>query len=185
MNKKAVSIVLLVALLQFSTNVGLAQELQFSTNVGLVQETRKESYVEGVITLLRYHADFIRQTASRTFKYSHNIVRHATGLRHTFGLLGPMDWHAAKAASLQKEGQAEGPEEGQTGPKLEAVDFNKMANDCENAFKVLHKAAVSRVEGGEAKPVLQALDRLQEKCDACHSLLDGIAPNVWGVAHQE
>jgi hypothetical protein len=138
----------------------------------LARDTNKELYVAGVVKIIRYHSASIRLLAKSSIKYNSNIPRHAQELKHSFGLLGPMDWHAAKAASLQKEG-----------PKalaLEQVDFERLAGACVKKIKRLHKVAVAQVDTGDQKPVLQALDGVQNSCDGCHNLLDDISPNVWG-----
>lgn len=140
----------------------------------LAKETNKELYVEGVINIIRHHAASIRLLAKSSIKYSSNIPRHAQELKHSFGLLGPMDWHAAKAASLQKDG-----------PKdlvLQQTDFEKLANNCVKKIKKLHKVAIAHVETGDQQSVLNALEVVQDSCDGCHSLLDDISPNVWGRA---
>ncbi|MBF0340015.1 MAG: hypothetical protein HQL95_03525 [Magnetococcales bacterium] len=134
--------------------------------------SEKDQYVESVITMIRLHAEAIRQLASHDFKYSRNLARHATGLQNTFGLLGPMEWHVSTSATLQKKG----------GPVLKEEDFEKMAEQCQKSMKILYQASISHVESGAGTgPVLKALDELQGKCTGCHSLLDGVAPDVWGM----
>ncbi len=136
-------------------------------------EPQKQIYLDRVITILRLHADAIRQLASHRFKYSHNIARHANALRRTFGLLGPMSWHAAESASLQREKSGFVP--------LQAAAFEKMAGHCQKSIKDLHQESIRLVDGAtKAETVLKALDEVQAGCDGCHALLDGIAPDVWG-----
>lgn len=137
------------------------------------EPSQRELYIQSVITLLRLHADAIHQLATHDFKYSHNLARHATALHNTFGLLGPMDWHAAEAASLQKR---QGPVH-----NLNADDFDKMADQCQKSIKDLYQASIQHMEnGGGSEPVLKALDEVQGRCNGCHDLLDGAAPDVWG-----
>ncbi|MBF0381894.1 MAG: cytochrome c [Magnetococcales bacterium] len=147
----------------------------FITEPVLAKDTIKERYVAGVVKIIRHHAASIRLLAKSNIKYSNNIPRHAAELKHSFGLLGPMDWHAAKAASMQKEG-----------PHIMALnkkDFEDLANGCVKKIKKLHKVAVAQMETGEQQPVIQALDMVQESCDGCHTLLDDVAPDVWGAAN--
>ncbi|MBF0212579.1 MAG: hypothetical protein HQM00_03320 [Magnetococcales bacterium] len=134
--------------------------------------SEKERYVESVITMLRLHVEAIRQLATHDFRYSRNLTRHVSALQNTFGLLGPMEWHVSSSTSLQK----------QDGRKnLTEEDFDKMAEQCQKSMKGLHQASIDYVEsGGSPDPVLKSLDELQGKCTACHSLLDGVAPDVWG-----
>ncbi|MEO5362389.1 MAG: cytochrome c [Magnetococcus sp. DMHC-8] len=135
--------------------------------------SEKDRYIQSVVSLLRLHADAIRQLASQEFKYSRNLARHAAALQHTFGLLGPMDWHAAKADFMQKKR-----EDGHNQP---ADIFEKTSEQCQKHMKVLQQTALQHVEsGGSPMPVLKALDDVQGTCNACHDLLNGAAPDVWG-----
>ncbi|MBF0270971.1 MAG: hypothetical protein HQL98_02690 [Magnetococcales bacterium] len=150
--------------------------LFFSLAPGLVESSEKDRYVESVITMLRLHAEAIRQLATHDFRYSRNLARHVSGLQHTFGLLGPMEWHVSTSITLQKKN-------GQGGSVLTEADFDKIAEQCQKSMKGLYQASIKQLEaGGSPEPVLKALDELQGKCTSCHSLLDGIAPDVWGAA---
>ncbi|MBF0614130.1 MAG: cytochrome c [Magnetococcales bacterium] len=141
----------------------------------VVQAKEKEQYVDSVITLLRLHANAIRQLATHDFKYSRNLARHATALQNTFGLLGPMEWHVSTSTTLQRSGG--------TGVTLKDEDFDKMADQCQKSMKGLYQASIQFVEsGGSPEPVLKSLDELQHKCTACHTLLEGVAPDVWGTS---
>ncbi|WP_193771421.1 cytochrome c [Candidatus Magnetaquicoccus inordinatus] len=140
---------------------------------GAALASEREQYVQSVISLLRTHADTIRQLASQDFKYSRNLARHADALIHTFGLLGPMDWHAAEASFLHKK-------HGDSA-HLQPADFDRLADQCQKSMRTLQTTSLQHVEhGGSAKPVLKALEDIQGKCTGCHDLLDGAAPDVWG-----
>ncbi|MBF0124192.1 MAG: cytochrome c [Magnetococcales bacterium] len=136
------------------------------------ESSEKARYIESVITVLNIHADAIRQLANHNFRYSHNLARHANALHDTFGLVGPMDWHAAEAVTLQKISKDQ--------PSLTAGQFEKMASQCQKSMKTLQRATLQRIEkGGEAAPVIKALDDVQQKCNDCHYLLGGTVPEVW------
>ncbi|MBF0108832.1 MAG: hypothetical protein HQL76_06640 [Magnetococcales bacterium] len=136
------------------------------------EPSHRDTYVQGVIAILRQHAAHIRMLATIDFKYSHNLVRHVSALEDSFGLLGPMDWHAARAVSLQ--------ENDGNHPLMDTEAFESLARDCQKSIKTLHQSAIHRIEGGTAEPVLEALDKVQSKCNHCHGLLGGAAPDVWG-----
>ncbi|MBF0628644.1 MAG: hypothetical protein HQL91_10565 [Magnetococcales bacterium] len=141
-----------------------------------VRASEKDQYVASVITMLRLHAEAIRQLATHDFKYSRNLARHVTGLQNTFGLLGPMDWHVSTSITLQKSNP---------GPVLKEADFEKMADQCQKSMKGLYQASIQHVEEkASAEPVIKALDEVQSKCTGCHSLLEGVAPDVWGTGHK-
>lgn len=166
MGRRVLSGGVLLGMLLFSAPPGHGEAL-----------SQKEAYLQSIVTLMRLHANAIRQLATHEFKYSRNLARHATALHNTFGLLGPMDWHVAEAASLQKKNGE--------GPMLAADMFEKMAEQCQKSMKDLYQAAIHQLEkGGGPQPVLRALDDVQGKCNSCHALLDGVAPDVWGARDQ-
>lgn len=137
------------------------------------EASEKEQYVQSVITMLRLHAAAIRQLVTHDFRYSRNLLRHVSALQNTFGLLGPMEWHVSSSTTLQKPGEG--------GVPLKEADFDRMAEQCQKSMKGLHQASVQYMEsGGSAEPVIKALDELQGKCTGCHSILEGVAPDVWG-----
>lgn len=65
------------------------------------EQEDKARYVQEVVKVLRIHMDALRSLVTHKIKYSDNLVRHALALKDTFGLLGPMDWHAAKSAAMR------------------------------------------------------------------------------------
>ena len=137
------------------------------------EASEREHYIHSVIAMLRLQVDTIRDLATQDFKYSRNLARHAMLLHNTFGLLGPMDWHAVEATFLQKK-KADG-------TTIQASTFEEMADQCQKSMKTLLQLSVQHVEkGGKPEPVLKALDDLQGRCDNCHALLNGTAPDVWG-----
>ncbi|MBF0126608.1 MAG: hypothetical protein HQM02_05285 [Magnetococcales bacterium] len=144
-------------------------------STGHAETSEKDRYVQSVITMIRMHSEAIRQLATHDFKYSRNLARHATALHNTFGLLGPMERHAGDAALLQKKGRG--------GTALREEDFDKMADQCQKSMKRLYHSSIQHMEKADgADRVLKALDDLQGRCTACHDLLEGVAPEVWGAS---
>ncbi|MBF0447480.1 MAG: cytochrome c [Magnetococcales bacterium] len=132
----------------------------------------KTKYVASVVSLLRLHAQMIRQISANDFKYSENLARHAKSLQRAFGLVGPMDWHAAKSETLYRHANDSAPLESQT--------FEKLAENSNDHMKNLYSAAHKETKTGERGLVVEALDELQHGCEQCHNMLPpGMAPNVW------
>jgi hypothetical protein len=131
-------------------------------------------YVESVITILRSHARLLQELATGDrFKYSDNLVRHATALRQTFGLLGPMEWHAAQSARLYK------PEAGDASLTEDA--FETMAQTSQRSLNDLVRAAHDSMEEHDPEGMLTAIEQMKNACNACHALLPTSAvPDVWG-----
>ena len=137
-------------------------------------EFNQKSYVESVIIVLRIHADAISNLSTHKMKYSDNLVRHAVDLQRTFGLLGPMDWHAANSAKLMnKDASKSGMDEDQ---------FEKLERRSRNAMKALVVAAQDAMVEDNSEGVNVALENVKESCNACHSYLpESVAPDVWGT----
>lgn len=137
-------------------------------------EFNQKTYVESVITVLRINADAISGLSTHQMKYSDNLVRHAVALQRTFGLLGPMDWHAANSSSLMtKDASKLGMNEEQ---------FEKLEKRSRNALKGLVIATQDAMVEDNRDGVQEALNNVKESCNACHSYLPAsVAPDVWGT----
>ncbi|MBF0454796.1 MAG: cytochrome c [Magnetococcales bacterium] len=134
----------------------------------------RDSYVNSVITVLRIHKDAILNLTAHDMKYSDNLVRHAIAIQKTFGLLGPMDWHAAESAKLLKRKS--------THPDMTVIQFEKLAKQSNNAMKGVIRSAHENMEEDDREGLREALDTMMESCNACHSYLPkSVAPDVWGT----
>lgn len=137
-------------------------------------EFTKESYVASVITVLHIHADAIENLNTHRIKYSNNLVRHAAALEDTFGLLGPMDWHAAQSVTLMNEKDPSKEEENR-------ARFEELQKRATYALKNLVVAAHQTLEEGEHERLTEALARVKQACNNCHTYLPAdVAPDVWG-----
>jgi hypothetical protein len=139
----------------------------------------REAYVKSVITVLRIHANAIRNLTAHEMKYSDNLVRHAIALQRAFGLVGPMDWHAAESADWHiKKGESDG--------DMDAEQFEKLGKNSERALKDLVLAAHDNMEEDDREALLEALDRMTNSCNACHAYLpSAAAPDVWGTLQRK
>lgn len=137
-------------------------------------EFNRESYVQSVITVLRIHADAIRNLTAHEIKYSDNLVRHAIAIQRTFGLLGPMDWHAAKSAKLMIKNASN--------LNIDIEKFEKLEKRSRDALKGLVRAAHESMEEDNREELNEALDNMKNSCNACHAYLpESVAPDVWGT----
>ena len=137
-------------------------------------EFNRKSYVESVITVLRIHADAIRNLTAHEIKYSDNLVRHAIAIQRTFGLLGPMDWHAAKSAKLMNKNASN--------LNIDIEKFEKLEKRSRDALKDLVRAAHESMEEDNREELNEALENMKNSCNACHAYLpESVAPDVWGT----
>ena len=61
----------------------------------------RNEYVSAVMDIFRTHVYLLQQLPMvHRNKYSDNLVRHAIAIERTFGLLGPMEWHAVQQMCL-------------------------------------------------------------------------------------
>jgi len=134
----------------------------------------RKTYVQAVITVLRIHADAIQNLTKHNMKYSDNLVRHAIAIRRTFGLLGPMDWHAAESAKLMHKGALSS--------DMEVEKFRKLEKRSRDAINALVFAAHEAMEEDNREGLNEALENMKNSCNACHSYLPAsVAPDVWGT----
>jgi len=137
------------------------------------EQISKDTYVNSIITILRVHADAIEDLNSSHMKYSSNLVRHTIALDRAFGLLGPMDWHAAK--SLHFAGTTEENEE------EERRRFELLERRSSAAMKGLKLAAHFAMEEDSRELLDKALADMKQSCNNCHALLPAsVVPDVWG-----
>jgi hypothetical protein len=134
----------------------------------------RDTYVDSVITVLRIHKDAIRNLTAHEMKYSDNLVRHAVAVQKTFGLLGPMDWHAAESVRITKKKGSH--------REMEEAQFEKLAKNSQKAMKGLIRAAHETMEEDDREGLHEALGTMMDSCNACHAYLPkSVAPDVWGT----
>ena len=137
-------------------------------------EFNEKSYVESVIVVLRIHADAISNLSTHQIKYSDNLVRHAVALQRTFGLLGPMDWHAANSAKLMSKASSTS--------GMDEEQFENLERRSRSAMRALVIAAKDAMVEDNREGVKEALENVKDSCNACHSYLPAsVAPDVWGT----
>jgi cytochrome c556 len=162
---KKIALLIVVALLTINIQTGLAQS----------NSLEKKKYVASVVSLLRTHAEMLHQISENNFKYTENMARHAKSIQRVFGLVGPMDWHAAKSTTMHRRSK----------PDLQLDDktFEELADKSLKAIKYLYSAAHKEMKGGKKGITLEALDEMQKSCGHCHALLPkGTAPQVWDLS---
>ena len=138
------------------------------------EEFTQKSYVESVIIVLRIHANAISDLNTHKTKYSDNLARHAIALQQTFGLLGPMDWHAANSAQLMNQNASNS--------DMDADKFEKLEERSRYALKAVYFAAHDAMDEDNREGLKEALENMKESSNACHAYLpESVAPDVWGT----
>ena len=134
----------------------------------------REEYVDSVILILRTHTELMEAMAEGTrFRYSDNLVRHANQIRETFGLLGPMEWHAAEAAALHSADDD---------VALDEEKFDSLASASRRSLTNLVRAAHDSMERYDREGLLDAIATMKQSCMNCHNLLpEYVAPRVWDI----
>ena len=138
------------------------------------EEFTKKSYVDSVIVVLRIHADAISNLNTHKIKYSDNLARHAIAIQQTFGLLGPMEWHAADSEKLMNKNASSS--------DMDAEKFEKLEERSRYALKALYLAAHDAMDEDNREGLNEALENMKDSCNACHAYLpESVAPDVWGT----
>jgi hypothetical protein len=137
-----------------------------------------DEYVESVVLILRTHTQLMETIAQGPrFRYSDNLVRHAQQIRETFGLVGPMEWHAAQAVDLSY---------GEDDSALSEEQFESLALASQRSLTNLVRAAHDSMERYDNEGMLEAIAAMKQSCMNCHSLLpESIAPRVWDTPQGE
>jgi len=143
--------------------------------IGSTHAVDRVQYAESVMDILRMHVGLLQElSVTDRFKYSDNVVRHATAIERTFGLLGPMEWHAAESARLHSKHMGNGTD-------LNEGMFEDLARASRKSLKDLVRAAHDSMEEYDRDGVLSAIERMKQSCNNCHTLLpEAVAPDLWG-----
>lgn len=140
----------------------------------------RDEYAASVLDILRTHLGLLEELAvTDRFKYSDNLVRHALAVQDTFGLLGPMEWHAAEAVKLHNKHNGNSTD-------LNAEMFEDLASASRKSLKDLVRAAHDSLEKYDGTGVVSAINTVKESCTNCHRLLPkSVAPDLWGPLERQ
>jgi len=169
--KWKVSFISLVALIVLPWNGAM---LLASDADAAAEKKHKDKYVELVVSILRSHVIALRDLTANEIKYSDNVARHAIGIKQTWDMLGPMDWHALEAKRLQKK------KEGGNAIILQQKDFDKMVDNSLTRVDRLRQSAHRWIRDNDRDAFMKDLDSMMQSCKDCHSLMPkNTAPAVW------
>jgi hypothetical protein len=137
------------------------------------KQARDAAYLEHVVDILRSQILAMRMIMNNgELKYADNMVRHAEAFERAFGMVGPMEWHAAKAFQKTQKGDA--------AAKLTEDQFDELAEDSYQKVLDIKRAARRYMRDKDSKLMGEAINRMIESCGACHSKMqEGTVPSVW------
>lgn len=140
----------------------------------------RDEYSASVLNILRTHLALLEELAlTDRFKYSDNLVRHALAIQDTFGLLGPMEWHAAESARLHSTHY-------ENNTDLNAEMFEDLASASRKSLIGLVRAAHDSLEKYDGTGVVSAINTVKQSCNNCHRLLPrSVAPDLWGPLERQ
>lgn len=136
-------------------------------------KARDAAYLEQVVGVMRSHVASMRMILDHDeMKYSDNIVRHAEAFERTFGMVGPMEWHAAEAFGyMAKSDQSE---------KLSEAQFEELAEESQVAINKIKRSAKRFMRDKNKDLMRGSINNMIKSCGACHSKMPkGTVPSVW------
>ena len=138
------------------------------------QQNAKRDYVATLVAILDLHAQAIRQLTEEPNRYDDNLSRHAMAIQRTFGLLGPMEWHAEKSELLHRRNRS--------GPRIDPESFDRLAENSAHLLKELYTTAHREMKEEQRGITLKALAAVQDSCKQCHGLMpEGATPKIWNI----
>ena len=137
------------------------------------KQAREAIYLEHVVTILRSQVQAMRMLMDNgDLKYADNMVRHAEAFERAFGMVGPMDWHVAKAVQKTQEGDA--------AEKLTEEQFDGLAEESYQKVLGIKRAARRYMRDKDRERMGNAINAMITSCGACHSKMPkGSVPSVW------
>ncbi len=153
--------------------LGLLIGVPATTIANEPEETAHKAYVDEIVLVLRANVTAMRMILDHdTMKYADNMARHAEALERTFGMIGPMDWHASQAFEHMAKGDA--------AEKLTEEQFEELAEKSHRAMVRVGRAAHRYERDKDKDRMRTAINNVMKSCGACHSKLpEGTVPHVW------
>lgn len=154
--------------------IPLALSMAATTNAVAMRgdDVAKDQYVDMVVELLRKHVVAMRWILDHDIKYSDNMVRHAHAFERAFGMIGPMEYHAAEAAALAK-GLPES-------ERFTEQQFEDLAEESMQQIHALERAAARYLRDKDKQRMRESINTVIDSCGACHLRLPkGTTPPVW------
>jgi predicted PP-loop superfamily ATPase len=136
-------------------------------------QARNDAYLNEVISILRSHVLAMRMIIDHDdLRYADNMVRHAEAFERAFGMIGPMEWHAAEAFNFaQKSGATE---------KLSQAQFEELAEQSNAAIRKIKRSATRYVRDKNKDLMRGSINEMIKSCGSCHARLpQGSVPGVW------
>jgi hypothetical protein len=136
-------------------------------------QARNEAYLNQVIGVLRSHVLSMRMILDYDdLKYSDNLMRHAEAFERAFGMIGPMEWHAAEAFNFSQRTGAE--------EKLSKAQFEELGEESYMAIRQMKRSATRYMRDKNKELMRESINAMIDSCGACHSRLpEGSVPSVW------
>lgn len=137
------------------------------------RKARNDAYLKQVVAVMRSHVGAMRMIIEHDdLRYSDNMVRHAEAFERAFGMVGPMEWHVARAFIQAQKTDA--------GDKLTEGQFDEMAEDTRIAVMKIKRSAARYMRDKKKDLMRGSINTMIESCDACHSRMpEGVVPEVW------
>lgn len=163
----------LVGLLTVCLILGVSVCLTTSAVADQGKAARDEAYLDEVVGVLRSHVIAMRMILDHDdLKYADNMVRHAEAFERTFGMVGPMEWHAADAFQYMQKGDA--------AEKLTEQQFEALAENSHEAIHQIKRSAKRYMRDKNKELMRKSINDMIKSCGGCHSKLpDGTVPRVW------
>jgi hypothetical protein len=136
-------------------------------------QARNAAYLNQVTGILRSHVLSMRMILEHDdLRYSDNMVRHADAFERAFGMIGPMEWHAAEAFNFSQRTSAK--------EKLSQAQFEELADESYMAIRQIKRSANRYMRDKNKELMRKSINEMIESCGACHSRLpEGSVPSVW------
>ena len=144
-----------------------------ATAAGNTKAAPDSAYLENIITVLRAHVNSMRAIIENDdLKYSDNMLRHARAFERAVGMVGPMDWHAARAFDKARVSGGS--------ITLTEAEFDQLAQASDRQIKAINREANRYMKDKDAARMHDAINNMIRSCSACHSQMpEGTVPGVW------
>lgn len=163
-------------LLELLTVCSILGASALMTTGAVADEGKKEfdkAYIDQIVSVIRSQVIAMRMILDHDdLKYADNMVRHAEALERTFGMVGPMEWHAAESFRYMQESDAL--------EKLTERQFEALAENSHKAISQIKRSAKRYMRDKNKGLMRKSINDMIKSCGGCHSKMPkGTVPSVW------
>ncbi len=136
--------------------IGLSVPANAGPETATANSPQEMAYIRLVMNIFKHHLVALDVLTGGESRYSDNVVRHVSAIKHTTGLLDHVypNGHASPS--------------GQPWPWANKAEFVLLVDGASDATQQLDRAARKWLADGDRGDFVQAIEVMKDACRGCH-----------------